>query len=40
MKETVEILSGQRGKRISKLSTSASLSEVINKVNEIIERLE
>lgn len=39
MKETLEILTGQRGESLTKLSSSATLSEVIDKLNEVIDRL-
>lgn len=40
LKENLEVLFGQRGKRLEKLDASASLAEVIAKVNEIIDRLQ
>lgn len=39
IKEHLEILNGQRGGKIATLSTTATLSDVISKINEIITRL-
>jgi hypothetical protein len=39
MKENIEIINGQRGGSLTKLNSSATLSEVISKINEIIDRL-
>lgn len=39
IKENVEILNGQRTGSIDGLSSSATLTEVINKLNEVIDRL-
>jgi len=39
LKENVEILNGTRGGSLTKLNTGATLSEVISKLNEIIDRL-
>mgnify|MGYP006282591261 CR=1 FL=1 len=39
MKENIEILTGQRGGSLTKLDSSATLSEVISKLNEVIDRL-
>ena len=39
MKENIEILTGQRGGSLTKLDTSATLSQVIDKLNEVIDRL-
>ncbi len=36
VKETLELLTGVRGTRINTLGESASLSDVISKINEII----
>lgn len=40
IKERLEIISGERGTPISQLSTNASLSDVINKINEILSMLQ
>ena len=40
VKETLEILTGRRSKRIKTLPEDASLSDVIAKVNEIISLLQ
>lgn len=39
IKENVEILTGKRGGSLTKLNNSATLSEVISKLNEVIDRL-
>lgn len=39
IKENIEILTGLRGESLTKLSSSATLSEVIDKLNEVIDRL-
>lgn len=39
MKENLEILTGQRGGSLTKLDDSATLSQVISKLNEVIDRL-
>lgn len=39
IKENIEILTGQRGQSLTKLDSSATLSEVITKLNEVIDRL-
>lgn len=39
IKENVEILNGQRTGTIDGLSSNATLTEVINKLNEVIDRL-
>lgn len=39
MKENIEILTGQRGGSLTKLNSNATLSEVISKINELIDRL-
>lgn len=39
IKENLEILTGQRGGSLTKLDSSATLSEVISKLNEVIDRL-
>jgi len=39
MKENLEILTGLRGSSLTKLDSSATLSEVITKLNEVIDRL-
>lgn len=39
MKENLEILTGQRGGSLTKLDDSATLSQVITKLNEVIDRL-
>lgn len=36
IKESIEIITGARGTRIESLSTNASLSDVIAKINELI----
>lgn len=40
VKECLEILIGRRGNRIKPLNSDASLAEVVNKVNEILELLQ
>jgi hypothetical protein len=40
VKETLELLTGRRGDGIRALSVDASTSEIIEKINEIIERLQ
>jgi hypothetical protein len=40
IKENLEILFGQRGVKISDLPSTASLADVIAKVNEIIQRIQ
>lgn len=40
VKETLEILTGRRSKRIKTLPEDASLSDVIAKINEILELLQ
>jgi hypothetical protein len=39
IKENLEILTGLRGESLTKLDSSATLSEVITKLNEVIDRL-
>lgn len=39
IKENIEILTGQRGDSLTKLDDSATLSQVITKLNEVIDRL-
>lgn len=39
LKESVEVFTGVRGGQIRQLSTSASLADVIAKVNEIVVKL-
>ena len=39
IKENVEILNGQRTGSIEQLATNATLTEVIAKLNEVIDRL-
>lgn len=39
MKENLEILTGQRGGSLTSLDSSATLSQVIDKLNEVIDRL-
>lgn len=40
LKESIESLTGVRGGRLTELDSSASLDDVIAKVNEIIRRLQ
>lgn len=40
VKECLEVITGQRGGRIAPLRSSATLADVIAKVNEIIARLQ
>lgn len=40
VKENIEVLNGVRGGRIDKLPASATMDEVIAKINEIIGRLQ
>lgn len=39
LKENIELITGVRGGNIASLSSTATLSETITKVNEIITRL-
>ena len=39
LKENVEIMTGARGGSLTTLNSSATLGEVISKINEIIDRL-
>lgn len=39
IKENIEILTGQRGGSLTKLAPDATLSDVINKLNTVIDRL-
>lgn len=39
IKENIEILNGQRSGAINELSNSATLSDVISKLNEVIRRI-
>lgn len=39
LKENIELITGVRGGNITSLNTTATLSETITKVNEIITRL-
>lgn len=39
IKENIEILTGQRGGSLTKLTADATLSDVINKLNTVIDRL-
>lgn len=39
LKETCEILTGVRGGKLSTLASNANTSDIINKINEIIARL-
>ena len=39
MKENIELITGVRGGNIASLSSTATLSETITKVNELITRL-
>lgn len=39
IKETLEVITGRRAGKITQLSSDATLSDVINKVNELIARL-
>lgn len=39
MKENIELITGVRGGNIGSLSSTATLSETITKVNELITRL-
>lgn len=40
IKENLEIIMGQRGGRVQPLAPTATLSEVVAKVNELIARLQ
>jgi hypothetical protein len=40
IKENLEVLTGQRSKRITPLADTASTAEIIAKVNELIARLQ
>lgn len=40
VKENVEIITGRRGGKIAPLPTSATLPDVITKLNELIDRLQ
>jgi hypothetical protein len=39
MKENIELLTGVRGGNILSLNSTASTSEIVSKINEIIDRL-
>lgn len=39
LKQSVERLNGSRGNRIAPLNSTATLDDVISKVNEIIDRI-
>lgn len=39
LKENIELLTGVRGGNIDKLSASATTAEIVDKINEIIVRL-
>ncbi len=39
IKETLEMLTGVRGGRIERLSKDATISDVITKLNEVIDRI-
>ena len=40
VKETLEIITGARGGKIAKLNANAGLSDVIAKINELIDRIQ
>lgn len=40
VKENIEIITGRRGEKIRALPDTASLADVISKVNEIVARLQ
>jgi hypothetical protein len=40
VRENLEIITGQRGKKIEPLAKDASLSAVIEKINEILDALQ
>jgi hypothetical protein len=40
LKENVEIITGRRGGKVEALSTSATTAQVIDKINEVIARLQ
>lgn len=40
VKETLEVITGQRGERLDSLPSSASLADVIAKVNALLDRLQ
>lgn len=40
VRENLEIITGRRGEKLQALATTASLDDVIAKVNEIIARLQ
>lgn len=40
IKETLEVITGQRGAKVAKLPADASLADVVAKVNELIDRLQ
>jgi hypothetical protein len=40
MKENLEILFGQRGEKIAELPATASLTDVVAKLNELIRKLQ
>lgn len=39
-KENIELIKGRRGTKIASLSVSATNTEIVNKINEIIARLQ
>ena len=40
IKENLEIITGQRGGQVQKLPSTATTAQIIEKLNEIIERLQ
>lgn len=40
LKENLEIISGQRGGQVQKLPSTATTAQIIEKLNELIDRLQ
>lgn len=40
VKETIDVITGQRVEKISKLAATATTAQIIAKINEVIDRLQ
>lgn len=40
VKETIEVITGRRGKPVQKLADTSTTSDIIRKINELIELLQ
>lgn len=40
VKETLEVITGRRGKQVSKLVNTSTTADIINKINELIDQLQ